>query len=567
MFKRWLTFFFLLPVLVFFFAVCAKEEAGEFDILIQNGKIVDGTGNPWFYGDVGIRGDIIIEVGNLTGKKAAKTIDAAGLIVSPGFIDMHTHCDRGLGRVDSNANLNYLIQGVTTVRTGSCGSGTYKIVETKAAWEKIGMGTNAVMLVGNIPVRRAVMREELREPTPEEMEKMQELIRQAMQEGAWGISTGLEYGGYNKFVKTEEVIELTRVVGEFDGVYTSHLRDEAAELVEAVKETIRIGEETGVPVNVTHIKETGRNNWGLMKETVKAINDARERGIMVTADQYPWVQGAPVGLIRSILDVPRDMEPMAELRKKMRDRGLEDSEREKIREQYVDELKKALADKSKREKIEKFNVEGDPVFPSSISRWGWHDFTVMVSDKYPHFVKKNFIDIFKELGADPFDTVVDWIINDPDMLFASGSQSEEDMRHAMVQEWTMVSSDGGAVSIRKETDKPRRGHPRDFASQVKILRKYVREENLLTLEDAVRKMTSLPAHYIQMKNRGLLLKGYKADITVFDFENIKDVATYADSERYATGVEYVIIAGKISVEEGKYDGALNGKVLLATENK
>lgn len=180
MFKRWLTFFFLLPVLVFFFAVCAKEEAGEFDILIQNGKIVDGTGNPWFYGDVGIRGDIIIEVGNLTGKKAAKTIDAAGLIVSPGFIDMHTHCDGGLGRVDSNANLNYLIQGVTTVRTGSCGSGTYKIVETKADWEKIGMGTNAVMLVGNIPVRRAVMGEELREPTPEEMEKMQEFIRQAM---------------------------------------------------------------------------------------------------------------------------------------------------------------------------------------------------------------------------------------------------------------------------------------------------------------------------------------------------------------------------------------------------
>lgn len=377
----------------------------------------------------------------------------------------------------------------------------------------------------------------------------------------------MEYGGYNKFVKTEEVIELTKVVGEFDGVYTSHLRDEAAELVEAIEETIRIGEETGVPVNVTHIKETGRNNWGLMKEAVKAINEARERGIMVTADQYPWVQGAPVGLIWSILDVPHDMEPLAELRKKMRDRGLEDSEREKIREQYVDELKKALADKSKREKIEKFNVEGDPVFPSSISRWGWHDFTVMVSDKYPHFVKKNFIDIFKELGADPFDTVVDWIINDPDMLFASGSQSEEDMRHAMVQEWTMVSSDGGAVPIRKETDKPRRGHPRDFASQVKILRKYVREENLLTLEDAVRKMTSLPAHYIQMKNRGLLLKGYKADITVFDFENIKDVATYADSERYATGVEYVIIAGKISVEEGKYDGALNGKVLLATENK
>jgi N-acyl-D-amino-acid deacylase len=552
---------------VFFFYCSTKTETEEFDILIQNGKIVDGTGNPGFYGDIGIRGGTIIEVGDLKGKKAAKTIDAAGLIVSPGFIDIHTHCDGGFGRPSSNANLNYLIQGVTTVRTGSCGSGTYKIAETKAEWEKIGMGTNAALLVGNIPVRRAVMGEELREPTADEMEKMQELIRQAMREGSWGISTGLEYGGYNKFVKTEEGIELTKVVGEFDGVYTSHIRDEAAKLVEAVKETIRIGEETGVPVNVTHIKETGRRNWGLMRDAVKAINDARARGIKVTADQYPWVQGAPVGLIWSILDVPRDMEPLAELRKRMRDRDLEDSEREKIRDQYIDELKKALADKSKREEIEKFNVEGDPVFPSSISRWGWHDFTVMVSDKYPQFTKKNFIDIFEELGTEPFDTVADWIINDPGMLFASGSQSEEDMRHAMVQEWTMVSSDGGAVPIRKETDKPRRGHPREFASQAKILRKYVREEKLLTLEDAIRKMTSAPADYLMMKNRGLLSKGYQADIAVFDLNKIKDEATYADSERYATGVEYVIIGGKISVEEGKYTGALNGKVLLATENK
>lgn len=567
MFKRSVIIFFFSVVLVFFFTTCAKEEAGELDILIVNGKIADGTGNSLFDGDIGIRGDTIVEIGDLSGKKAGLTIDATGLIVSPGFIDIHTHCDGGFGRPSSSANLNYLIQGVTTVRTGSCGSGTYKIAETKAEWEKIGMGTNAVLLVGNIPVREAVMGEDLREPTPDEMAKMQELIRQAMREGSWGISTGLEYGGYNKFVKTEEIIELTRVVGEFDGVYTSHLRDEAAKLVEAVEETIRIGEETGVPVNVTHIKETGRRNWGLMKDAVQAINDARARGIKVTADQYPWVQGAPVGLIWSILDVPRDMEPLAELRKKMRDRGLEDSEREKIRDQYVDELKKALADKSKREKIEKFNVEGDPVFPSSISRWGWHDFTVMVSDKYPQFTKVNFIDIFEELGTEPFDTVVDWIINDPGMLFASGSQSEEDMRHAMVQEWTMVSSDGGAVPIRKETDKPRRGHPRVFASQAKILRKYVREEKLLTLEDAIRKMTSAPADYLMMKNRGLLSKGYKADIAVFDLDKIKDEATYADSQRYATGVEYVIIGGKTSVEEGKYTGALNGKVLLATENK
>jgi N-acyl-D-aspartate/D-glutamate deacylase len=567
MFKRWATFFSLSVVLVFSFPGCTKEESPEFDLLIVNGTIADGSGNALFDGDIGIKGDSIVEIGDLSGEKAVRTIDATGLIVSPGFIDIHTHCDDGFGRPSSNANLNYLIQGVTTVRTGSCGSGTYKIAETKAEWEKVGMGTNAVMLVGNIPVRQVVMGEELREPTPEEMGRMQDLIRQAMREGAWGISTGLEYGGYDKFVKTEEIIELTKVVGEFDGVYTSHIRDEAAKLVQAVEETIRIGEETGVPVNVTHIKETGRDNWGLMKDAVKAVNDARARGIKVTADQYPWVQGAPVGNMWSFLDIPPDLDALSGLREKMWDRQLPDLERDQLTAQYIDELKKALADEANRDKLKSFNLRDDPVNPSPIVRWGWHDFTVMVSDKYPQFVKKNFVDIFKELQTDPFDTVVEWIMNEPEMLFASGSQSEEDMRHAMVQEWTMVSSDGGAAPIKSETDKPRRGHPRDFASQVNILSRYVREDKLLTLEDAVRKMTSAPANYLKIKNRGLLAKGYKADIAIFDLERVEAEATYADSQRYASGVEYVILGGKVSVEEGKYNGALNGKVLLAIENK
>lgn len=545
----------------------SKPVEGDFDILILNGQIVNGTGNPWFYGDIGIRNGIIIEVGDLSGESGVKTIDAKGLVVSPGFIDVHTHCDSDFDRSRANANLNYLIQGVTTVRTGSCGSGTYKIAETKAKWEELGIGTNAVLLVGLGPVRQAVMKRELRDPTPEEVEKMQAIVRQAMQEGAWGISTGLEYSGYNKYVKTEEVIALTQTVGEFGGVYTSHIRDEAAKFVEAVEETIKIGEATGVPVNVTHIKATGKNNWGLMKDAVQAINDARARGIMVTADQYPWVQGAPVGYLWSLLDVPSDMDPLSEMRKRMRDRSLGDSEREDLRNQYISELKKSLSDEAKREKIKKANLEGDPVNPSAITRWGWHDFTIMVSDKYPHLVRKNFLDIFEELGGEPFEIVMNLIIQEPDILFASGSQSEEDMEYALRQEWVSVSSDGGAAPVKKMTDKPRRGHPRDFASQAKILRKYVRDERLLTLENAVRKMTSLPAQFLKMKDRGLLLEGYKADIVIFDPENIKDNATYADSEQYATGVEYVIIGGQLSVEKGKYNGTLNGKVLLSTETK
>lgn len=565
MFKRWLVIFSTMIISIFSFAVFSKSVSRNFDILIKKGKIVDGTGNPWFYGDIGITGDTIVEIGNLTGKTAVKTINAKGLVVSPGFIDTHTHCDGRLGQVDSNANLNYLIQGVTTVVTGNCGSGTFKIAETKAKWEEQGVGTNAVMLVGFGDVRREVMKVEPRAATPEELEEMQLILRQAMKEGAWGVSTGLEYipGSY---ADTEEVIALTKVVGEFGGIYTSHMRDEANQIIEAIKETIRIGEEAGVRVNVAHFKVTGKNNWGLMKDAVKEVNDARARGIYIAADQYPYVQSAPIGPIVSILNVPKDMKPLSEIRKKMRNWNLEETEREKLRKQYVDELRKALSDEAKREQIKKLTLEGLPYDPSPVAMWGWHDFTIMVSEKNAHLVGKNFIDIFEKLEGDPFDIVVDLILDEPDMLYAGGSMSEDDLQYALKQEWVMVSSDGDASPIRKKEDKPRLGHPRDYGSQTKVLRKYVRDEKLLTLENAIRKMTSLPASFLQLKERGMLLKGYKADIVIFDPETVRDNATYADSRKYSTGTEYVIIVGKISVEKGKYNGSLNGKVLLLTEN-
>ncbi len=567
MFKRFLLIFSVLIVVVLSFAVCSKIGVGKYDILVKNGKIIDGTGNPWFHGDIGIKGDTIAEIGDLSGKTAVKTIDARGMTVSPGFIDMHTHCDDGLNRSASSANLNYLIQGTTTVVTGNCGgSVSLKVAETKKKWEDQGIGTNVVYLVGFGTIRRSVMGEEPRKAKPEEIEKMQAILRQSMKEGAWGMSTGLEYIP-DRYADTEEVIELTKVVGEFGGIYTSHMRDESTRIIEAIEETIRVGEETGVPVNIAHFKVCGKDIWGLIKDAVKVVNDARARGIYITADQYPYVQSAPVGPIMSIPNVPEDMEPLAEIRKKMRERNLPDSEREKLREQYVDELKKALSDKSKKEQIKKLTLEGLPDDPSDIAMWGWHNYTILVAEKNTHLIGKNISDLAREQKRDAFDIVVNLIIDEPDMLYSGGSMSEDDLQYALRQDWLMVSSDGGASPIKKKTDKPRPGHPRAYGSQTKVLRKYVREEKILTLENAIRKMTSLPASFLQMKDRGMLSGGYKADIVIFDPETVRDNSTYADAHQYSSGVEYVIINGKISIENGEYNDALNGKVLLLTENK
>ncbi len=583
MFKRWLTIFSIVMVVVFSFALRSKSGTEKFDILIKNGKIVDGTGNPWFYGDIGIRGDTIAEIGDLSGKTAAKTIDAKGLVISPGFIDMHTHSDRMLTNPDVKANLNYLIQGLTTAVTGNCGGGTFKIAETKAKSEKQGIGTNVVQQVGHGALRREVMKgERRRKSTTEELEEMKRILRQAMKEGAWGMSTGLEYDS-GRYANTEEVIELAKVVGEFGGIYNSHQRNEIARVPEATEENIRIGKEAGVHVNVSHLKVSGKNNWGMMKEVVRVFNDARARGIYITADMYPYHTTSPSPL-RGAIRVPDDMEPLAELRKKMRDRDLPDEEREKLGEQYMDELKKALSDKSKREQIKKSTLpppcsEGPldwiqyqispfevPDRPSSPCMWGWNNYSICVA-KNTNLIGKNISDLAQEQNRDAFDIVVDLIFDDPDLYAASGHMSEDEMKYVMKQDWLMFSSDGSASPIIKKTDRPRPGHPRTFGSQARVLRKYVREEKVLTLENAIRKMTSLPAHALRMKDRGLLVRGYKADIAIFDPETIRDNGTYADARQYSTGTEYVIVNGKVSIENGEYHGALNGKLLLLTENK
>lgn len=537
------------------------QGAPDFDVLISGGEIVDGTGAPSFRADVGITGEEIVEIGDLSGRSAATTIDASGLVVSPGFIDIHTHVDAAFERPGWSVIANYLAQGVTTVRPGADGGSDHRITEKKARWEANGLGTNAVLTVGLNDVRGEVLGNQLQPAGAEALDEIRQRIRQAMEEGAWGISAGVEYDGLNIHATTEELVAITEPVAEFDGFYIAHMRDEAAQLLDAIRETIRIGEEAGVRVNVTHFKATGRRNWGLLEDAIELIEEARARGVRITADQYPFDQSAPIGFITELIDVPRDWEPFASLRSRLRDRDLSPEERQDARDAWVEALQAALSDERQRAGLRASTFEPRDV-PGPVARWGWHDFRIKVAVRNADLVDANLEELAEQQGRDAFDIVAELVQSEPDILFASGSMSPGDVRAAMQRPWVMISSDGGGSAPGQPGDEPVRGHPRSFASQAIVLRQYVRDENLLTLEEAVRKMTSAPAEFVGLTDRGLLREGLKADIVVFDPAAVTDHATYADSRQLATGVEYVLVNGRLSVDAGQVTGALNGRVLL-----
>ena len=499
----------------------------------------------------------------MSDRSAATVIDADGLIVAPGFIDMHTHVDDAFSNPALSPVLNYLFQGVTTVRPGADGFGSYDIAGTKQAWESNGMGTNAVMFAPHRVIRNAVMGDDqLRAPTVEELAAMVALVEKAMQEGAWGVSAQLEYGGYEIYVTTEEMIAFSRPVADFGGFYVSHIRNEASGILDAINETIEIGAAIGTRTSVTHLKATGRDNWGLMKDAVALINDARARGVDIVADQYPFLQGAPIDYVTALIDIPPTMEELYALSMQLGEPDMGVADQEGAREKFVVKLQAALRDPEMRERLKQSTYEERQENPSYAARWGWQDFRIKVAVENAHYLEKNIAEIMDEENRDGFDIVADLVLSEPYALFGSASQSPEDMRHAMVQDWVMISSDGISAPATAEGEPPARAHPRSFASQAIVLRKYVREEGLLTLEDAVRKMTSLPASLLGMTDRGLLREGYKADIVIFDPEKVRDTATYDNARQYAEGVDHVLVNGRIAVADGEFTGVRAGKVLL-----
>ena len=524
----------------------------EFDLAILNGRVIDGAGNPWFKADLAIKGDEIAWMGKRFKGESHKTLDASGCFVVPGFIDAHSHADfTSLVHRDME---NLVHQGITTVVAGQCGSSLAPLsdlsreeaekslqgslpegVELKLTWstfeeylreeEKERMGVNVAHMVGHGAVRAAAMGFEARPPTDEELDHMRELVEEAMKAGAFGLSTGLIYPP-GLYAETSEIVELAKVAARFGGVYDSHIRGEGRGLMKALREALEIGFQAGIPVQISHHKIASKRLWGKSVETLKLFEEARSKGLDVTLDQYPYVAGST--------------SLMALLPPWVHDGG-----REKALER--------LRDEEARKKIRRDISEGIEGWENFAGELGWSNVyvTYVQSEANKPLEGLNLTEIKEKKGVkDEFEALFQLLLEEEgsaSMVIFYGD--EEDVKRIMRSPLHMVGTDAGSCAAHGPF---RRGkpHPRHYGTYPRVLGKYVREEQTLTWEQAVRKMTSLPAQRFKIWDRGLLKPGFKADITVFNPDTIIDKATFTDPHQYPEGIVHVVVNGGIAIEDG-----------------
>jgi dihydroorotase/N-acyl-D-amino-acid deacylase len=502
------------------------QQSG-FDIVISGAKVIDGSGAPWFYADIGIKGDTIAAVGQLNDAPAALRIDARGKIVAPGFIDIHSHGRRGITQVPTAEN--YLREGVTTIVEGPDGSSPLPIKDFLDGIARTPITINFATMVGQGSIRQQVMGSVNRKATDEELAKMKEIAAQAMRDGAFGLSTGLFYVPGN-FTPTEEVIELAKVVGRMGGIHISHMREESAHVIDSVKETIRIGDEGGLPTQITHHKTIGQASWGKSAESLKLVEEARARGVDVTIDQYPYTASS-TGISALV--------PQWALeggQKSTVERLNAPEQRARIKATIVQNLKYDRG-------------AGDPK-NVAIVNCGF-DRTL---------AGKNLADITRGRGQEPTmentaETVMD--------LVAKGGCSavyhaiaEEDVVRIMKSPYTMIASDGDIPVLGQAAP-----HPRSYGTFARVLGVYVREQHVIPLEEAVRKMSSYPAARLKIWNRGLLHPGMKADVVVFDPATVGDRATFDKPHQYSVGFSEVIVNGKLVLHDDKVTAERPGRVI------
>jgi dihydroorotase/N-acyl-D-amino-acid deacylase len=510
------------------FGAWPGAQVPDADLVIRNGKVVDGTGGPWVFADVALRGDTIVAVGRTLAIKARREIDATGLVVAPGFIDIHTHARRGIFEVPTADN--YVRQGVTTLVEGPDGGSP---IPLRPFLEKVAatrIAPNFATFVGQGSVRQEVLGEVDRAATSAEIEKMRALVRQGMADGAFGLSSGLFYVP-GTFTPTAEVVELAKVAGQMGGIYISHMRDEASKVTDSVRETIEIGEKGGLPTQVTHHKIIGTANWGKSVDTLRLVDEARVRGVDATIDQYPYTA--------SSTSVQAALFPAW------------------AQEGGRDAVLKRLKDPATRAKVKADSVNlirnerggGDPK-NVVIARCEW--------DK--SLAGKNLADIATMKGQPvSVESAADmamWIVEQGGCQGIFHAINEKDLVRILAHPATMVASDGEVTVFGQANP-----HPRSYGTFVRVLGRYVREQKVLTLEEAVRKMSAMPAQRMGLPDRGLIRPGMKADLAIFDAGHITDRATFENPHQYAEGVHTVLVNGEIVYEKGAATSARPGRVL------
>jgi len=535
----------------------ASGGAGDYDLIIRNGHIIDGTGNPWYAADVGLSGDRVATIGDLHEAHAKREIDATGRVVAPGFIDMLGQSEVSL--LLDNRSLSKLSQGITTEITGEGGSIAPQNEKTIAPqklfldqykltvdWttldgyfrrlEKQGTPLNIGTYVGSAQVREAVIGDDDRAPTPAELELMKSLVEQAMKEGALGLSSALIYPP-NIYAKTDELIALAQVASKYGGLYATHMRSEGASEMPALAEAIRIGREARLPVEIFHLKVSGKPRWGSMKNVVAAIQLARDSGLDIAADMYPYTAGATA--------LASALPPW-------------------VADGGVQKLLERLKDPVVRARIKKELAGDHPDWENLLYDCGGAAGVLIASAENPElkqFAGKTLDDVAKAWKKSPEDALMDFVIADKAQTGAIYFMaSEEDLRTGLSQPWTSIGLDAGEMSL----DGPlyeAHTHPRAMGSMPRFLGRYVRGEHLLSLESAIRKITSLPAQREHLEGRGLLKPGYFADITIFDPVTITDHATFTKPDLLSEGIDYTIVNGQVEYDHGKLTGATAGRVL------
>jgi len=521
---------FLPPILllVLLSIVPRAQAPASFDLLIRNARIVDGTGSPWYRGDLAVRGDTIARIAPRIDTPAARVIDAGGRVVAPGFIDVHTHARRGIFEVPTADN--YVRQGVTTLIEGPDGSSPFPIKPFLDRIAATRITPNFGLFVGQGTIRSEVVGLVNRKATEPEIEKMRGMVRAGMEDGAFGLSSGLFYVP-GTFTPTAEVIELAKVAGRMGGIYISHMRDEANGVLDSVKETIEIGEKGGLPTQVTHHKVIGKANWGRAVDTLKLIDDARARGVDATLDQYPYTA--------SSTSIQAALMPAYALE------GGREAVLERLRAAAMrSELKKETARILREER-----GGGDPN-NVQLARCDWD-----------HSLDgKRLGDVTKGRGFEPtIDNAADtvfWIVAKGGCSGIFHAIDEQDLQRILRHPATMIGSDG-EIPIFGQANP----HPRSYGTFVRVLGRYARDLKTITLEDAVHKMSAFPAQRIGLADRGVLREGLKADIAVFDPATVADRATFEQPHQYAVGVTQVIVNGQVVFEDGKMTASRPGRVL------